>query len=117
VAKHEDTLRCLSINDENFIEKIVAMQLENIEASGLDPKTHALARLGALVALDAAPASYQWTVGMAFAAGATIDEITGVLIAVAPTVGIAKVVSAAPELALAIGYDVEASLERTDESR
>jgi 4-carboxymuconolactone decarboxylase len=115
MAKHEDTLRNLSLNDEKFIESIVAMQLENIAASGLDPKTHALTRLGALVALDAAPASYQWNVGMAFAAGATVDEITGVLIAVAPTVGIAKVVSAAPELALAIGYDVEASLEGNGE--
>jgi len=114
MAKHEETLRNLSLNDETFIESVVAMQLENIEASGLDPKTHALARLGALIALDAAPASYQWNVGMAFAAGATVDEITGVLIAVAPTVGIAKVVSAAPELALAIGFDVDASLEATD---
>jgi 4-carboxymuconolactone decarboxylase len=117
MAKHEDTLRSLSLNDEKFIENIVAMQLENIEASGLDPKTHALARLGALVALDAAPSSYQWNVGMALAAGATVDEITGVLIAVAPTVGIAKVVSAAPELALAIGYDVESSLESTSGGR
>ncbi len=117
MAKHEDTLRSLSLNDETFIENIVSMQLDNIEASGLDPKTHALARLGALVALDAAPASYQWNVGMALAAGATVDEITGVLIAVAPTVGIAKVVSAAPELALAIGYDVESSLEATNGGR
>lgn len=114
VSRHEDILRSLATNDETFIENIVAMQLENIEASGLDPKTHALTRLGALVALDAAPASYQWTVGMAFAAGATVDEITGVLIAVAPTVGIARIVSAAPELALAIGYDVDAALEATD---
>jgi alkylhydroperoxidase/carboxymuconolactone decarboxylase family protein YurZ len=114
MAKHEETLRSLAMNDETFIENIVAMQLENIEASGLDPKTHALARLGALIALDAAPASYQWNVGMAFAAGATVDEITGVLIAVAPTVGLAKIVSAAPELALAIGFDVDASLEATE---
>lgn len=115
MVKHEDALRSLAINDETFIENILAMQLDNIEASGLDPKTHALARLGALIALDAAPASYQWNVGMAFAAGATVDEITGVLIAVAPTVGLAKVVSAAPELALAMGYDVDASLEATDD--
>ena len=39
------------------------------------------------------------------------QEIVGVLIAVAPTVGLARVVSAAPELALAIGYDVDAALE------
>ena len=42
----------------------------------------------ALIALDAAPASYQWNIGMALAAGASPQEIVGVLIAVAPTVGL-----------------------------
>jgi 4-carboxymuconolactone decarboxylase len=114
MAKHEEALRDLAMNDERFVENVLAMQLTNIEASGLDPKTHALARLGALIALDAAPASYQWNVGMALASGATVDEIVGVLIAVAPTVGLARAVSAAPELALAIGYDVDAALEAID---
>ena len=41
----------------------------------------------------------------------TVDEIVGTLIAVAPIVGTARVVSAAPELALALGYDIEAALE------
>jgi hypothetical protein len=45
--------------------------------------------------------------------GATFDEIVGCLIAVAPVVGLARVVSAAPELALALGYDVDAALEAT----
>jgi alkylhydroperoxidase/carboxymuconolactone decarboxylase family protein YurZ len=111
MAKHEEALRDLAMNDERFVESVLAIQLTNIEASKLDPKTHSLARLGALIALDAAPASYQWNIGMALAAGASPEEIVGVLIAVAPTVGLARVVSAAPELALAIGYDVDAALE------
>ena len=37
------------------------------------------------------------------------------LIAVAPEVGLARVVSAAPELALALGYDVDAALEAPGE--
>lgn len=115
MAKHEKALRDLAVNDERFVEDVLAMQLANIEASDLDPKTHALVRLGALVALDAAPASYQWNVGMALAAGATVDEIVGVLIAVAPTVGLARAVSAASELALAIGYDIDAALEAIDQ--
>ena len=40
-----------------------------------------------------------------------VDEIVGTLIAVAPVIGLARVVSDAPELALALGYDVEAALE------
>jgi hypothetical protein len=47
-------------------------------------------------------------VEVALATGASLDEIVGVLIAVAPTIGLGRVVSAAPELAL--GYDVDAAL-------
>ena len=36
-------------------------------------------------------------------------------IAVAPTVGMARVVSAAPELALALGYDVDAAIEARED--
>jgi 4-carboxymuconolactone decarboxylase len=53
---------------------------------------------------------------MALASGATVDEIVGVLIAVAPTVGLARVVSAAPEVAVAIGYDIDAALEESNGS-
>ena len=117
MVKHEDDLRDLAMNDERFIEDVLAMHPSNIEASGLDPKSHAIARLGALIALDAAPASYQWNVAMALAAGATVDELVGVLIAVAPVVGIARAVSAASELALAMGYDVDAALEAIENER
>ena len=67
-----------------------------------------LVRLGALLALGAATSSLRTTVERALEAGATEAEIVGVLIAVAPAVGLARVVSTAPRLALAIGYDIEA---------
>jgi 4-carboxymuconolactone decarboxylase len=114
VVRHEEQLRDLAMNDERFIEDVLAIQPANMDVSGLDPKSHALGCLGALIALDAAPASYQWNVSMAMAAGATVDELVGVLLAVAPIVGIARAVSAASELALAIGYDVDAALEAID---
>jgi alkylhydroperoxidase/carboxymuconolactone decarboxylase family protein YurZ len=49
--------------------------------------------------------SYLWAVQWALAAGATTDEIVGTLLAVAPVAGVARVVAAAPEVALALGYD------------
>jgi alkylhydroperoxidase/carboxymuconolactone decarboxylase family protein YurZ len=79
---HHRRLRSLALNDEQFIDSVLAMRPEDVEASGLDPKAHALVRLGALLALDAAPASYQSVVGAALASGATVEEIVGVLIAV-----------------------------------
>ena len=65
----------------------------------------------ALLALDAAYASYHWGVQWALAAGATADEIVGTLMAVAPITGVARTVAAAPEFGLALGYDVDAALE------
>jgi alkylhydroperoxidase/carboxymuconolactone decarboxylase family protein YurZ len=110
---HEAVLRKLSLNDQAIVESAISIEPDETGGSNLDPKTHALVRLGALVALDAALASYQWNVGMALAAGASVEEIVGVLIAVAPAVGVARIVSAAPELALAIGYDIEGALAGT----
>ena len=114
MAAYEETLRSLALNDEAFLESVLGMGGDTVEVSRLDKKTHALVRLGAAFAIDAAPSSYQSTIDLALAAGAQVDEIVGTLIAVAPTVGIARVVSAAPELALALGYDLEAAFEESE---
>ncbi len=111
MAEYQETLRRLALNDERFVEAVLGMGGGTVEDSRLDHKTHALVRLAASFAIDAAPSSYQANTEMALAAGADIDEIVGTLIAVAPTIGLARVVSAAPELALALGYDVEAAFE------
>jgi hypothetical protein len=44
-------------------------------------------------------------------AGVSKDEIVGTLIALLPVVGAARVVAAAPNLGLALGYDVAEALE------
>jgi 4-carboxymuconolactone decarboxylase len=110
-AAHEDTLRSLTVNDQTFLRSVLRLDPEDLEASSLDAKTQALVRVASLVSLDGAPVSYQWCVEAALAAGATPDEIVGTLLAVAPLAGIARVVSAAPEIALGVGYDVQADLE------
>ena len=111
MAEYKETLRRLALNDERFMDSLLGMGRDTVEVSRLDPRTHALVRLAAALAIDAAPSSYQANAEMALAAGVSIDEIVGTLIAVAPTVGLTRVVSAAPELALALGYDVDAALE------
>jgi 4-carboxymuconolactone decarboxylase len=101
VDTHECTLRRLAIGDPN------------VAGAELDPKTHALVRLGALIAVDAAPPSYLDVIEPARRAGATDEEIVGCLVAVLPTLGAARVISAAPKLGLALGYDVAAALEES----
>jgi 4-carboxymuconolactone decarboxylase len=126
LGHYRDTLRLLSIRDDVFVASLLSDE-SNIAASGIDRKTHALVQLGALVAVDPAPPSFMWVIESARRSGATADEIVGTLIAVIPSVGVTRVVSAAPKLGLALGYDVAAALEehgevprltvRSDESR
>ena len=67
-----------------------------------------LARIAALAAVGAPPASYLVNAGTAVDAGITLEDVQGVLIAVAPIVGTARVVTAAGNLARALGFAIEA---------
>jgi 4-carboxymuconolactone decarboxylase len=104
----EELLRRLALNDENVVRWAVGADTRSLcSGRDLDAKTSALVRLAALLSVGAATASCRATVELARAAGATDGEIVGVLVAVAPAVGGARVVGAAPRLALAIDLDVE----------
>jgi 4-carboxymuconolactone decarboxylase len=105
------TLRKLAVRDERYIEAVLQTDRANPTLAGIDDRAHALVRIGALIALNAAPAAYMDSVAKALRAGASLEEIVGTLIAVLPTVGVARVVTAAPNLGLAIGYDVGDALE------
>ena len=77
-----------------------------------------LARIAALAAVGAPPASYLVNAGTAVDVGITLEDVQGVLIAVAPIVGTARVVSAAGNIARALGIAVaaiEAELEAEDD--
>ena len=60
-----------------------------VQGYGLDERTAALVRLAALVALRAAPVSYQGGVDLALAAGASAADMVDTLKTVARTVGLA----------------------------
>ena len=112
-VRFQETLRRLAMIDESFVEDQAGLELDPGAASALDAKTAALLRLGACVALGS-PVCLAWSTGRALAAGATEDEITDVLLAVAPVAGLGRVVTAAPEVAAALEYDIEAALEDPD---
>jgi hypothetical protein len=46
-------------------------------------------------------------VELAKGAGVTPEQLTGVLVALAPTVGFARIVPAAAEISFALGYEIE----------
>jgi alkylhydroperoxidase/carboxymuconolactone decarboxylase family protein YurZ len=102
--EQRDTLQNISENDDSAIAELVAIRVEEaIDASDLDAKTFALVNLAALIATDGDEASYLLHVGAALDAGASVDEITGVLTAIGPNVGVFKMVAAADPLATALG--------------
>jgi alkylhydroperoxidase/carboxymuconolactone decarboxylase family protein YurZ len=106
----ERLLRRLALNDDNVVGRLLADGQGGEPFPTLDPKTYALVRLGALISLGAPTTCYRFTIELAYGAGATDEEILGVLSTVAPAAGLARVVDAAPGLALALGYDVEEDL-------
>jgi alkylhydroperoxidase/carboxymuconolactone decarboxylase family protein YurZ len=108
--EQRDRLQHIHDNDESTIAELVAIRVEEaIDASDLDPKTFAIANLGALIAMGGDDASYVLHVTAALDAGATVDEITGVLTAVGPNVGLFRMVAAADPLATALGVNLAAA--------
>ena len=105
------TLRKLALRDDRYIDVLLSEECANATLAGIDRRSHALLRIAALIAMDAAPPSFMSAVEAGLDAGASRDEIVGTLIAVLPIVGVARVVSAAPNLGLALGYDVSEALE------
>jgi alkylhydroperoxidase/carboxymuconolactone decarboxylase family protein YurZ len=114
MVQFQEILRKLAMIDEGFVEDQAGLEL-GLPASRLDPKTAALVRVGALVAIGSPGVCLEWSTTRALAAGATEDEITGVLLAIAPVAGLGRVTGAVPHVAAALGYDVEAALMSPDD--
>ena len=106
---YTERLRRLAINDAHFAEEGAGGA--RAEPRELDPKTLALVRLAALVAVGGAVPSYGAHADAAVTAGATAAEIVDVLVGVIPIIGLPSVVATAPKLAMALGYDTDDAFE------
>lgn len=85
------------------IDLLGNMTAASLDASTMDPALLIQVRFAALVAMDAAPASYLFHLGAGSEAGLTLDDAQQVLIALAPLVGSARIVSASTKVARALG--------------
>ena len=85
------------------LDALVKMNEGLPERSGLDPETFMLVRLAALVSTGAPPASYALNLEAASEVALTVEQVQGVLIAVAPVVGSARVASAGNSIDDALG--------------
>jgi hypothetical protein len=98
------------------LDLITTMTAASLEATTLDADTAMLVRIAALIAVDAPPASYLMNLGPAAELGIGEDEVRGVLTAIAPIVGTAKVTSATGNILRALGFALEmAEMEEADD--
>jgi 4-carboxymuconolactone decarboxylase len=101
-----DMLGALALGDPDLVAAGMEMRTELRVKSGLDERSYALVKLAAIMALDAPPTSYLWQVANALEAGATPEDLLGVLIAIAPQIGGPRLTAAAPELMVALGLSL-----------
>ena len=83
-----------STTDTPVLDLLASMTADSLEASSLDPQSLMLVRIAALAAVDAPPASYLLNLEAAGEVGLDAEQVRGVLAAIAPIVGTARVASA-----------------------
>ncbi|CAG7650274.1 carboxymuconolactone decarboxylase family protein [Actinacidiphila bryophytorum] len=93
-------------SDTPVLDTLTAMTVDSIERCGLDERALILTRIAALVAMDAPAASYLAHIDPVVRAGLTAEQVQDVLVAVAPVVGSARVMSAAASMTEALGFAI-----------
>ena len=89
------------------LDLLASMTAESVVVSTLDPQTLMVARIAALVATDAPPVSYALNLETAVDAGLDIEQVRGVLTAIAPIVGTARIATALSKIADALELELE----------
>lgn len=101
-------------SDTPVSDTLVVMTAASLENSDLSNREFMIARIAALVAVDASAASYALNAVPAADSDITLDDVEDILVAVAPIVGTARIVSAAANIAEGLGFVIalaEAELE------
>jgi 4-carboxymuconolactone decarboxylase len=114
-SEQAESFRRVSIGDPAAVKMLMGRS-DSVKAV-LGERSASLVRLAAVIALDSSMPAYQQEVRHALDAGADVEAVMAVLTAIAPIAGSAIVMSAAPKVAMALGYDVDAALEGTEPSR
>ena len=94
-------------SDTPVLDLLAGMTQASIAASSLDSETLMIARLAALVAVDAPAVSYLDNLEAGADVGVDADRGRGVLTAIAPIVGTARVAAATGRIAEALVIELE----------
>ena len=96
-------------------DTLLAMTAVSLENSDLSPRELMIARIAALVAVDAPAASYALNALPATDTGITLDDVEDILVTVAPIVGTVRVVSATANIAEGLGFVIALAAAELEE--
>ena len=96
-----------STSETPVLDLLASMTADSIEASSLDPETLMLVRIAALAAVDAPSVSYLLNLEVAGELDIDADQVRGVLAAIAPIVGTARIAAATGKIVEALSVAIE----------
>jgi hypothetical protein len=115
IYRKDDTMAA-STSETPVLDLLASMTADSMEASSLDPETLMLVRIAALVAVDAPTISYLMNLEAASELDIDAEQVRGVLAAIAPIVGTARIAAATGTIVEALAVAIEvAELEESAE--
>ena len=93
-------------SESPVLDTLTDMTAASVDHNTLSPRDYMLARVAALVAVDASPMSWFANAAAVEESGLTTDDIQGIMIAVAPVVGAPRVMSAGGHILRALGIAI-----------
>ena len=100
--------------DQPVLNTLADITAVSVIRGTLDAREHMLARLAALVAIDAPATSYVLNFEPSADVGLTLEDTQGLLIAIAPIVGTPRVVSAAGKIMEALGFVIDVAIAEAE---
>ncbi len=93
-------------SESPVLDTLADMTAASVDHNSLSPRDYMLARVAALIAVDAPPISWFANAAAIQESGLTTDDIQGIMIAVAPVVGAPRVMSAGGHVLRALGIAI-----------
>ena len=93
-------------SESPVLDTLTDMTAASVDHNSLSPRDFMLARVAALIAMDAPPISWFANAAAIEESGLTTDDIQGIMIAVAPVVGGPRVIAAGGHIMRALGIAV-----------
>jgi len=109
----------MSVDDLNgdtpVLDTLTDITAASVDHNSLSPRDYMLARLAALIAVDAPPISWVANAPAVTEAGLTLEDVQGIMIAVAPVVGTPRVMAAGGHILRGLGLAIAVSDAELDD--